>query len=331
MVAKHTQFSGILGKRAVASKARAKARHFASDDECIVEPETRESDMVGHVVSVAESTCTVLVDGEYRAVTFHGKNRPVVGDMVSMDSRFAVTAILPRKTFLARLRGDRSRRSHEGYSRHVIVANVEVAVIVAAAVNPEFHPRFIDRYLIVCQNGGVEPIIALSKADLTATRSPMLDYYRRLNIPVVETSSVSGEGLEELKALLRGKVAVLVGHSGVGKSSLINALIPGIGLTVNEISAQTGKGKHTTTTSHLYEWEDGSSVIDTPGIRSLGIGDLDKGGLADFFPEFGACSGGCKYRDCLHLHEPGCAVKEAVAAGEIHAGRYESYVRLLEE
>jgi ribosome biogenesis GTPase len=198
----------------------------------------------------------------------------VVGDRVQVVDgevgRGVVVGVYPRISVVARIRGRAS---------HVIAANVDYGVIVASVKGPEFHPRFIDRYLVVCQNGNVSPLLCISKCDLGAERHEALAVYESIGIPIVLTSSATGMGIEELKAHLAGKTAVLVGHSGVGKSSIINAAIPGYALRANAVNTKTGQGKHTTTGSNLYAWDAESYLIDTPGIRSLGIDDIDKTSL----------------------------------------------------
>jgi ribosome biogenesis GTPase len=200
-------------------------------------------------------------------------------------------------------------------------------------MNPEFHPRFIDRYLAVLQDGNVSPVICLNKADLTPERHPILTFYRRLDIPFVETSLKTGQGIEELKSLLRGKTSVLVGQSGVGKSSLVNAIAPHVQAEIGAVTEKRGTGMHTTTRSNLYQWEEKSFLIDTPGIRSLGMENVPREEIRFLFPEFARLPHPCKFADCLHLKEPGCAVKHALETNMelIHAARYESYQRMMEE
>ena len=253
----------------------------------------------------------------------------MVGDRVScVDS--VIDEVLPRKNFLARLRGDRQRRSHIGYEQQIIVANLDLAVIVAAAKSPAFHPKFIDRYLVVCQSGGVPAAICLNKSDL-AGDPPSLSIYENLGIPVVRTSAANGTGIAALQQFIMGKTVAFVGTSGVGKSSLANALLPDANIKANAISTKTDKGRHTTTSSSFYEWAPNSYLIDTPGIRALGLENMDKESLQYYFPEFEPFVGTCKFNNCSHLHEPGCAVKQALENQQISEGRYESYARMMGE
>lgn len=258
--------------------------------------------------------------------------RIVVGDVVgcrAIAGEIKVVSVMPRQSWISRLRGDKNREDQ--VEEHVLAANVERAIIVASVKNPAFHARFIDRYMVACQNGGVDPIVCLTKCDLTNERPSMLEWYRSQNIPIAEVSVMSGEGLDDLRDLLRDSTAVLLGASGVGKSSLINALVPDLKLATQETSQKTGKGKHTTTGSRRYEWAPGSYIIDTPGIRSLGLDHIPKEKIQFLFADFEPYLGSCKFSNCLHTHEPACAIKQAVEEGAIQPFRYESYVRMIQE
>lgn len=330
--------------KAKTKKEKAKARHFGEDRG----PETgwglsesREGVRIGIVVGIRQKFFTVMDEDIYFECVLAPGIPPVlgkqlvVGDCVvyeqANENRGTILHRQERESVIGRMRGDSKRFSDASLEHHVIVANVDRAVIVAAAQDPTFHPRFIDRYLVVLQNGGVEPVICLNKSDLTEERHPVLQSYRELGIPIIETSVMTGQGLEHLKEVIRGRIVVLVGNSGVGKSSLINAILPDADIRVNEVSQKGGRGRHTTSSTNLYKWDDKSYIIDTPGIRSLGIENIDKRSLRYFFPEFEQPMERCKFRDCLHDHEPQCAVKEAVEQGEINKHRYESYLRMLHE
>lgn len=263
----------------------------------------------------------------------------VVGDKVAIDlsendTASVIEARHPRTSYLSRMRGDSTRFSSFADEEHVVAANVDIGVIVATAAEPEFHPNLVDRYLIIAENGGVSPVICLNKSDLTNERPEILAHYRdKLNIPVLEVSAKTGKGIEELKQLLRHKIAVLVGNSGVGKSTITNLFNPDLDLKTQQVSAKNQEGRHTTTATSMYEWAPGSFIIDTPGIRSLGIGHIKKESLKYYFTEFEAYETDCKYNDCVHDHEPeeDCGVKQAVQAGKINQYRYESYKRMLED
>mgnify|MGYP002631901300 CR=1 FL=1 len=258
----------------------------------------------------------------------------VPGDKVILeDSEDGIPMIVERvarTSVLTRMSGDAMRRG--GTSRpSAVAANVDLGVIVASADRPAFHPRFIDRYLLLLELENVRPALCVTKADLRSRMDDAAALYGSLDMPIVEVSTVTGVGMDDLRNVLRGKTAVFVGQSGVGKSSLVGALVPDLEIRTQEISAKTGTGRHTTTASGLYEWEPGSAIIDTPGIRTLSIDHVPKGQLRFAFREFEALSEHCKFRDCLHAREPKCAVQEEVASGTIPRARYDSYLRMMEE
>jgi ribosome biogenesis GTPase len=238
-----------------------------------------------------------------------------------------------------------SAHAHE----QVIAANVDQAVPVFAAAEPPPKWNLLDRYLVSAEAAGVPALICINKADLlpgNADEAAVLDAiyeYRRIGYPVVLVSAHTGEGLDELQAALRGRVSALLGKSGVGKTSLLNALQPGLGLRVSAVSRVNGKGRHTTThlemfTLDLPAGKDESSpasetaIVDTPGIREFGLWEVSEEDLALFFPEMRPLVGRCRFGlDCRHNQEPGCAIRKATLAGLIHPRRYQSYLRLREE
>ena len=261
--------------------------------------------------------------------------RLVVGDKVFCTlSEDGVSGVIqarqPRVSVLSRFKGERHRASVSAQDEQIIGANIDMAVIVVAKKHPAFHPRFVDRYLVICENGGITPLVCMNKSDLSDETIPALEWYRLAGIPVIETSIATKQGIDALKNSMKGKVVVFVGNSGVGKSSLVNEIL-GTQLETKEVSSKTGKGKHTTTTSSLYCWAQDSYVIDTPGIRSLGVFHIDKLQLQWGFPEFADVTSECQYNDCSHSHEPICGVRKAVEDGTINKYRYESYIRMLEE
>jgi ribosome biogenesis GTPase len=252
---------------------------------------------------------------------------PVIGDNILLDESNKILAVAPRMTKIVRLRGDVSRRMQR--REHVIAANVDAAVIVATAAEPTFSPEFIDRYLIVSQYGKVQPIVVLNKCDLTAERDPILDWYRKQGISVIEVSALTGVGMDILRKAIAGKTVVFVGKSGAGKSSLVNCLYPNADIKTQTINTKQNQGRHTTTASAMYDLDDGTRIIDTPGIRLMEISGISDDELKFYFKEFDDYYPECKYTDCSHSHEVGCAVKSAVESGNIPAGRYDSYLRLL--
>ncbi len=293
------------------------------------------NDRIGIVASIQYSKFLVNFEGAQLMLEV-GRNLPyrmqkdlVVGDRVMLsrkDGEWRITDQQARTSFLSRMKGI-PRRPRE----QVIAANIDLAVIVAAKRNPTFHPGLIDRYLMICHHGGVEPVLCINKMDLEGEAdelSVLAWYHERLEIPIIFTSAEGAAGLDSLKQAIRGKTAVLVGNSGVGKTSLVNVLLPELELKVNDVD-RYGDGRHTTTYSGLYEWEPGSFIIDTPGIRSLEVSQIPKEMLPFGFPEFDAYAKQCAFSNCSHDHEPDCAVMAAVEAGEIEISRYESYLSIL--
>lgn len=213
---------------------------------------------------------------------------------------------------------------------HVLVANVDQLVIVMALKEPELKPHLIDRYLASAAQGGIAPIVCLNKADLIepAAYQPLVGLYSQLCIPVLLTSAVSGLGIDRLRELLEGRQTVFSGQSGVGKSSLLNAVQPELALHVREVSETTQKGRHTTTSSQLIKLELGGWVVDTPGIRQFALWDIIPEEVEGFFAEFRPFVSLCAFPDCTHTHEERCAVKRAVRRRQISASRYTSYLGL---
>jgi ribosome biogenesis GTPase len=265
-------------------------------------------------------------------VAVRQKSALAVGDRVRVSDESGIwrlQSILPRRTVLAR---------PDPLQKHVqrlIAANVDVVVHVVSVKAPPLRPRLIDRYLIAIQRGGAQPVICVNKIDLLDAEDRELELerlepYRDLGVPVIACSVESGEGLDLLRNELTGKMAALVGHSGVGKSSILNALDTRLRLATNTLHKR-GTGRHTTTASTLYDFGGGTYVIDTPGIREFGLWDLDREALRDYFPEFGEAAELCRFTNCTHVHEPDCEVKDRVEREELNEARYETYVRLWED
>lgn len=254
---------------------------------------------------------------------------------VAVGDRVRVTVFGPRDAVVEEVlprRGYLARRQAETGKEQVMVANVDQVVITVALAEPSFRPRIADRILVAAERGGFEGIIALTKTDLVDDREPFEErasLWRDLGYRTLFTSTVTGEGMDELKQILFGRTTVLAGQSGVGKSSLLNAIEPGLDLRAQTVSDKWGKGRHTTTATALIPLEAGGFVVDTPGIRSWGIAGLEPSDIAIFFRDLAPFVESCKYNECTHDHEPECAVKEAVATGQIDERRYESYLRII--
>jgi ribosome biogenesis GTPase len=266
----------------------------------------------------------------------------VVGDRVRlMDARNGtglIVEVLPRSSQLSR----RSAVSMPGAHafEQVVVSNLDQVVPVFAAAEPSPKWNLLDRYLVLAESLELDSVICITKLDIVSTSKGVFSgelekivaEYRRIGYPVILTSITNGEGLDSIRQVLKGHVSVLLGKSGVGKSSLLNALLPCLRLRVNVISEATGKGKHTTTNPEMFPLEGGGAVVDTPGMREFGFWNLDKDNLALFFPEMRPYIGHCRFQsDCTHNDEPGCAIREAVMDGQISARRYRSYMVLKNE
>jgi ribosome biogenesis GTPase len=235
------------------------------------------------------------------------------------DQEGFIERVEPRHGILTRA----SRRRE-----HVLVANVDQLVIVMSLVQPALKPHLIDRYVASAQQGGLTPVVCLNKADLVdpVAFQPLIGAYSQLGITVFLTSAATGEGVERLRGLLRDRATVFAGQSGVGKSSLLNALQPGLGLRVREVSDVNQKGRHTTTTAELLRLDGGGWVVDTPGIRQLQLWDIRPEEVEGFFPEFRPYVPLCAFPDCAHIHEERCAIQRAVRVGQISPRRYFSYL-----
>ena len=231
--------------------------------------------------------------------------------------------ILPRATALSRT------DPHNPHLERVIAANIDVVVNVVSINSPPLRPGLIDRYLIAIGKSGAAPLICVNKIDLLESPGDLrpLRAYEESGIQVVLCSATTREGLDRLADALAGKLCVFAGHSGVGKSSLVNALDPHLSIATSEVSEANEKGRHTTTSSALYRLPNGATVIDTPGIREFGLWNVTKADLRRYYREFDGHR--CAFSDCSHTHEPACGVKAAVDAGKISEARYEGYQRIL--
>jgi ribosome biogenesis GTPase / thiamine phosphate phosphatase len=252
------------------------------------------------------------------------------------DRAGQIVEILPRQNWLARRSAVPMPGAHA--FEQIIAANVDQVIPVFAAANPRPAWHLLDRYLVSAESAGIPALVCITKLDL-ARPGPdaeeidaVAQEYRVIGYPVILTSTVTGEGLGEFKQALQGRLSVFVGKSGVGKTSLLNEIQPGLGLRVQETNRVSGKGRHTTTHLQLFALGFGGAIIDTPGIREFGLWDIEQDDMALFFPEMRPFVGQCKFGlDCLHDEEPGCAIRKAVTAGQISPYRYKSYLKLLEE
>ena len=247
--------------------------------------------------------------------------KPLVGDNVLFslleeeEGKGRIDALLPRKNALLR----------------PAVANADQAMILVTAKAPAFHPGLLDRFLLWMETQALPTVIGIGKCDLGGDTGTIRKIYEGAGYPVCSFSAQTGEGLEAVRAILRGKTTVLAGASGVGKSTLLNALVPDAAMETGELSRKLKRGRHTTRHSELFCAEENTYLFDTPGFTSLIAPELEAAQLKDYFPEFDLPGESCSFRDCLHDKEPGCCVKAALEEGRIAESRYESYCRILDE
>ncbi len=254
-----------------------------------------------------------------------------VGDdvgIVASDDVVRIAAVSPRRTWLVRPDPGNAHR------RLVLAANVDVAVVVVAAADPPLRPGLVDRFLVALGSGGVVPLVVVNKIDLVSLAAAhaldrTLAPYADLGVNVLRCSAVANEGIDTLRGAIAGKTCVFVGHSGVGKSALLNALDPGGHRRTGAVNEHHGRGRHTTTSSRMWLLGDGTRVIDTPGVRAFGLGNVDPEVLRTGFPDVVAFASSCRFRDCSHRDENECAVRTAAASGALSAARYRSYLRIL--
>ena len=288
------------------------------------------------LVSYGAQGVVLLPDGERKRCKFRRRvGRPFCGDKVMVaradDASLVVESILPRENQFV--------RSDERQRQHVIAANLDqVLIVVATAPLPS--RDLMERYLLAVHSLGIEPVIVYNKTDLQlaanesaagATVLAHMPEYEELGYTVIRTSCKTAPGIVGLQAHLKDRTSILVGQSGVGKSSLINQLLPDLEIRTRELSTSTGKGTHTTTSTMLYEFTGGGYLIDSPGVWEYGIWKLSNNELADGYIEFKPFLGKCRFNDCVHKTEPDCEIKQAVEDGKIRDWRYQSYLRLLEQ
>ena len=291
------------------------------------------------VVRATGSWYDVLHDGEtvrrirgrLRLKGVRSTNPVVVGDEVACEADeggdYVIADILPRRNYVIRRASNLSKESH------IIAANVDQALLMASLRSPETPTEFVDRFLVTCEAYKVPVTILLSKLDLQDAEAvaEFRAVYEGAGYRVLEVSVREGRGVEEVRELLAGRTTLVSGNSGVGKSTLIQAIDPSLDIRTGEISESHHKGRHTTTFSTMYPLAGGGAVIDTPGIKGFGLIDIDEAELWHYFPEMMRVAPACRFYNCTHTHEPGCAVTEAVKAGEIAWPRYESYLKIRDE
>lgn len=298
-----------------------------------------ENRFTATVVRATGSWYDVLHDGAMLRCRIRGKlrlkgvrstNPVVVGDEAVCEADggdCVIVDIVPRRNYVIRRASNLSKESH------IIAANVDQALLMVTLRSPETPKEFADRFLVTCEAYKVPAAILLSKIDLQDAEAvaEFRAVYEGAGYRVLEVSAKEGRGVEEVRKLLAGRTTLVSGNSGVGKSTLIQTIDPSLDIRTGEISDSHHKGRHTTTFSTMYPLAEGGAVIDTPGIKGFGLLDIDDAELWHYFPEMMRVAPGCRFYNCTHTHEPGCAVVEAVKAGEIAWSRYESYLKILDD
>ena len=273
--------------------------------------------------------------GKFKNDGLTSTNPIAVGDRVDfemeneLEGGVTIRSIDDRRNYINRT-SPANKHQH-----HIIASNLDQSLLFATIKDPKTSQGFIDRFLIASEAFHVPSVIVFNKADLYKKKETdkfvfLKDIYETIGYRVVSMSLETGEGVEEVKFLLKDKVTLLSGHSGVGKSTFINAVFPEMKLKTQDVSGWSGKGMHTTTFSEMFDLPFGGKIIDTPGIRELGLVDISKQELSHYFPEMRALINDCQFNNCMHLNEPGCSVKVSVGNGSIHVERYISYCKILE-
>ncbi len=275
------------------------------------------------------------IKGKFKIDNITSTNPIAVGDVVladmenELESTLTITDIAPRKNYITR------SSPHNRNQHHIIASNLDQSLLFATLKDPKTSLGFIDRFLITSEAYHVPSILVFNKSDLykekeLAKFEEIKEIYEAIGYKVLSMSIEKNEGVEEVKSLLKDKTTLLSGHSGVGKSSFINIIFPELRLKTQDVSGWSGKGLHTTTFAEMFNLSFGGRVIDTPGIRELGLVDIPKHELSHYFPEMRALINQCHFNNCMHINEPGCAVKEAVNLGLVHSDRYYSYLNILD-
>ena len=273
--------------------------------------------------------------GVFKIDDITSTNPVSVGDEVELETEnenektAIITEIHPRRNYINR---QSPRAKHQ---QHIIAANLDQSLLVATLKEPKTSQGFIDRFLVASEMYHVSSIIAFNKSDLYRKKEKELfeklaAIYRKIGYTVLLISVNANEGIEVVKELLKGKTTLISGHSGVGKSSLLNAILPELNLKTQDVSGWSGKGMHTTTFAEMFDLPFGGRLIDTPGMREFGLVGLSKQELSHYFPEMRDRLNDCQFNNCMHINEPGCAIKEAVVKGEIDEDRFVSYVNILD-
>lgn len=275
------------------------------------------------------------IKGIFKIDGITSTNPLAVGDTVDieleneLESTATIIGIHERKNYVARI------SPHNKNLHHIVASNLDQSILFATLKDPKTSQGFMDRFLCACEAFHVPPILVFNKADIYKKKeqdrfADLKAMYEKIGYTVILTSITNLTGTEELKTVLHQKTTLLCGHSGVGKSSLINSIFPKLNLKTKEVSNWSGKGMHTTTFAEMFDLPLGGKIIDTPGVREFGLVDIEKHELAHYFPEMRRRMNDCQFNNCMHTNEPGCAIKQALNDGDIHVDRYVSYLTILD-
>ena len=275
------------------------------------------------------------IKGIFKIDAISSTNPIAVGDEVDIDieavqeESAVITAIADRRNYVARV-SPHNKRQH-----HIVASNLDQSILFTTLKEPRTSQGFMDRFLVSCEAYHIPAIIVFNKSDIYRKKElerfqEYKQMYEAIGYQVVLASALKKEGIEEAKALLKDKTTLLSGHSGVGKSTFINAVFPRFNLRTQEVSSWSGKGMHTTTFAEMFDLDNGGHIIDTPGVREFGLVDITKQELSHYFPEMRALLNECQFNNCMHIEEPGCAVKQEVLSGAVSENRYISYLNILD-
>ncbi len=288
-----------------------------------------------YLVKTKEQTLNARIKGIFKIDEITSTNPIAVGDEVEIEleseieQTAVITQIYDRKNYIART------TPHHGWQRHIVASNLDQLLLFATLKEPRTSQGFIDRFLVAAEAFYVPPIIVFNKADVYRKKEmhqfgERKKIYESIGYSVLLTSMETGEGIDDVKNILKDKTTLIGGHSGVGKSTFINIIVPELMLRTKDVSGWSGKGMHTTTFAEIFDLPFGGRIIDTPGLREFGLTDISKQELSHYFPEMRERLKDCQFNNCIHINEPGCAVKKAVEEGEIAVERYISYRNILE-
>ncbi|WP_435357631.1 ribosome small subunit-dependent GTPase A [Emticicia sp. SJ17W-69] len=273
--------------------------------------------------------------GKFKIKGLKVTNPIAVGDKVVYEiedethNTGIISDILPRENYIIR------QSVHKSAHGHLLATNIDQAVLIATLTFPRTSLGFIDRFLVAAESFRIPTVLIFNKLDLLDNeqivyQKELTELYESLNYPCLFTSAINGNGITEFYDILKGKVSLIAGHSGVGKSTLVNAIAPDLDLRTSKVSTFANKGVHTTTFAEMFEIDDETFIIDSPGIKELGLADIEKEEIGHYFPEILALMSECRFHNCMHLDEPNCAIKEAVMDGSIAQSRYFSYLSMME-